>query len=55
MENSGELPTTGVDEEDAVLVPNPEGAWVDPNKDVYAVPNGVDRGVNPAEPKRLDD
>lgn len=36
---------------DGVLVPTCDGVWAEPNRDIEAVPNGVDWGVKVEEPK----
>uniref|UniRef100_J3MY17 Uncharacterized protein n=1 Tax=Oryza brachyantha TaxID=4533 RepID=J3MY17_ORYBR len=45
----------GVEAKDGVVFPNPDGAGVDPSVGVETVPNGVDSGADPEEPKRLLD
>lgn len=53
VENSEVPAIAGVEGKDGVIVPNPDGAGVDPTVGVEDVPNGVDSWADPVVPKRL--
>lgn len=53
VENSDVPAIAGVEGKDGVILPNPDGAGVDPIVGVEDVPNGVDSWADPVVPKRL--